>query len=500
MAKSGYILAIDQGTTGTTAILLDGFGKLVGQAKQEIAQIYPRPGWVEHDPEELFTSCLSVTQSLLKDADVSLKQIHALGITNQRETTIVWERETGKPVANAIVWQCRRTAPLCEAMQARGLEGVVRAKTGLPIDPYFSATKIRWILDNISDGQGRAERGELLFGTVDSWLLWKLTNGALHATDITNAARTMLFNIDTLRWDDELLRELDIPLIMLPQVKSSSEVYSYTNEGVFMGQSVPIAGVAGDQHAALFGQACFQTGMTKNTYGTGSFLLLHTGETPVTPDRMLATVASRIGGHLQYALEGSIFATGAAVQWLRDGLGFFDDAAQIEALAGSVDSSDGVYLVPAFVGLGAPHWDPYARGTILGLTRGSTKAHISRATLEAIAFQTRDVVEALEAESGTRMEVLRADGGASRNDLLMQIQADLLGRPIMRAAAAEATALGAAYLAGLAVGVWRDLDELAALATSDRTFEPEMSADRRDELYHGWLRAVERAKGWASDG
>ncbi|MCH7786626.1 MAG: glycerol kinase [Chloroflexi bacterium] len=383
MAKSGYILAIDQGTTGTTAILLDGFGKLVGQAKQEIAQIYPRPGWVEHDPEELFTSCLSVTQNLLKEADVSLKQIHALGITNQRETTIVWERETGRPVANAIVWQCRRTAPLCEAMQARGLEGVVRAKTGLPIDPYFSATKIRWILDNVSDGQGRAERGELLFGTVDSWLLWKLTNGALHATDVTNASRTMLFNIDTLRWDDELLRELDIPLIMLPQVKSSSEVYGYTNEGVFMGQSVPIAGVAGDQHAALFGQACFQTGMTKNTYGTGSFVLMNTGARRVSSgEGLITTIAWSIGGEVTYALEGSIFSTGATVQWLRDGLQFIEKASDVDALAASVTDNGGVYLVPAFTGLGAPHWDMHARGTIVGITRGTTRAHIARAALE----------------------------------------------------------------------------------------------------------------------
>ncbi|MCI0856058.1 MAG: glycerol kinase GlpK [Chloroflexi bacterium] len=496
MAK--HVLALDQGTSSSRAVLYDEAGAAVAVEQREFPQIYPQAGWVEHDPEQIWTSQLECAQDVLRVSGVGLKDVAGIGITNQRETTIVWERATGRPIANAIVWQCRRTAERCDELKRAGVERLVRERTGLLLDPYFSATKVQWLLENVPGAREKAEAGELAFGTVDSWLIYKLTGGRTHVTDATNASRTMLFGLRG-EWDGELLETFGIPESMLPEVVDSSGVVAETDTELF-GASIPIAGIAGDQQAALFGQACFQSGDAKNTYGTGSFLLLHTGETPVTPDRMLATVASRIGGHLQYALEGSIFATGAAVQWLRDGLGFFDDAAQIEALAGSVDSSDGVYLVPAFVGLGAPHWDPYARGTILGLTRGSTKAHISRATLEAIAFQTRDVVEALEAESGTRMEVLRADGGASRNDLLMQIQADLLGRPIMRAAAAEATALGAAYLAGLAVGVWRDLDELAALATSDRTFEPEMSADRRDELYHGWLRAVERAKGWASDG
>ena len=496
MAK--HVLALDQGTSSSRAVLYDEAGAAVAVEQREFPQIYPQAGWVEHDPEQVWTSQLECAQDVLRVSGVRLEDVAGIGITNQRETTIVWERATGRPIANAIVWQCRRTAERCDELRRAGVEAKIRERTGLLLDAYFSATKVQWLLENVPGARDKAEAGELAFGTVDSWLIYRLTGGRTHVTDATNASRTMLFGLDG-AWDDELLETFGIPSSMMPEVVDSSGVVAETDPELF-GASIPIAGIAGDQQAALFGQACFQSGDAKNTYGTGSFLLLHTGDTPATPDRMLATVASRIGGRLQYALEGSIFATGAAVQWLRDGLGFFDDAAQIEALAGSVDSSDGVYLVPAFVGLGAPHWDPYARGTILGLTRGSTKAHISRATLEAIAFQTRDVVEALEAESGTRMEVLRADGGASRNDLLMQIQADLLGRPIMRAAAAEATALGAAYLAGLAVGVWRDLDELAALATSDRTFEPEMSADRRDELYHGWLRAVERAKGWASDG
>ena len=496
MAK--HVLALDQGTSSSRAVLYDEAGVAVAVEQREFPQIYPQAGWVEHDPEQIWRSQLECARDVLRVSGVRLEDVAGIGITNQRETAIVWERATGRPIANAIVWQCRRTAERCDELRRAGVEAKVRERTGLLLDAYFSATKVQWLLENVPGAREKAEAGELAFGTVDSWLIYKLTGGRMHVTDATNASRTMLFGLSG-EWDTELLETFGIPESMLPEVVDSSGVVAETDPELF-GASIPIAGIAGDQQAALFGQACFHSGDAKNTYGTGSFLLLHTGETPATPDRMLATVASRIGGRLQYALEGSIFVTGAAVQWLRDGLGFFDDVAQIEALAGSVESSDGVYLVPAFVGLGAPHWDPYARGTILGLTRGSTKAHISRATLEAIAFQTRDVVEALEAESGTRLDVLRADGGASRNDLLMQIQADVLGRPIMRSAAAEATALGAAYLAGLAVGVWRDLDELAALATFDRTFEPAMSAAQRDEMYGGWLRAVERAKGWASDG
>ncbi len=500
MAKSGYIMAIDQGTTGTTAILLDGFGKLVGQAKQEVAQIYPRPGWVEHDPEELFTSCMSVTEALLKDTDVSPEQLHALGITNQRETTIVWERESGQPVTNAIVWQCRRTAQLCESMQARGLEGIVRAKTGLPIDPYFSATKIRWILDNISNGQNRAERGELLFGTVDSWLLWKLTNGAMHATDMTNASRTMLFNIDTLRWDDDLLRELDIPAAMLPNVKSSSEVYGHTSEGIFMGCAVPIAGIAGDQHAALFGQACFQPGMTKNTYGTGSFVLMNTGARRMSSSEgLITTIAWNIGGEVTYALEGSIFSTGSTVQWLREGLQFIEKASDVDALVASVTDNGGVYLVPAFTGLGAPHWDMHARGTIVGMTRGTTRGHIARAALEAMAYQTRDVIDAMKKDTGVEVPVLRVDGGGTASELMMQFQSDILGIPVERSAIVETTALGVAYLAGLATGFWRNLDEIADLRESDQSFQPNIDTNKNDGLYRQWKRALERSKGWASD-
>jgi glycerol kinase len=411
---------------------------------------------------------------------------------------VVWERATGRPIANAIVWQCRRTADDCERLRAEGLEPLVRERTGLVIDAYFSATKVRWLLDHVDGARKRAERGELAFGTVDSWLISRLTGGRVHATDATNASRTMLFNLHDGAWDGELLDLLGVPAAMLPEVVDSSGVIAECDASL-LGASVPIAGVAGDQQAALFGQACFRPGDAKNTYGTGSFLLLHTGGRPPSAERLLATVASRLEGKLQYALEGSIFVTGAAVQWLRDGLRFFEQAHEIEALAASVESSDGVYVVPAFVGLGAPHWDPYARGAIFGITRGTTQAHIARATLKAIAFQTRDALEAMEEESGIRLDALRADGGASRNDLLMQLQADLLGRPVVRSAVAETTALGAAYLAGLGVGLWSGLDDVARRWRSDRTFEPRLGAARREELYAGWRRAVERAKGWAQE-
>ena len=500
-SRAGYILSIDQGTTGTTAILVDVSGRVLWRVSREIAQIYPRPGWVEHDPAELFESCLEVVDELLDETETGPRQIEALGITNQRETAVVWERETGRPVANAVVWQCRRTAALCDAMRARGLESTVRERTGLPIDAYFSATKVRWLLDNVPDGQSRAEAGELLFGTVDSWLLWNLTNGLTHATDVTNASRTMLFDTGALSWDRGLMDALDVPPRMMPEVKPSCGVFAHAGGNMFGGQSIPIAGVAGDQHAALFGQACFEPGMAKNTYGTGSFVLMNTGTSRVRSDNgLITTPAWALGDGVAYALEGSIFSTGATVQWLRDGLGIITDAAETGPLAASVEDNGGVYLVPAFTGLGAPHWDMYARGTIVGVTRGTTAAHLARAALEATAYQTRDVVEAMTADAGVELPLLRVDGGGAANDFLMQFQADLLGVPIQRAAA-ETTALGAAYLAGLAVGFWESLDEIEALpdaGSEGRTFEPRMGEEQRETLYGEWKRAVERAAAWAS--
>jgi len=503
VAKSGYILSIDQGTTGTTAVLVDGSGRMLWSASREIAQIFPRPGWVEHDPIELFESCMAVVDELLEETEISPRQIEAIGITNQRETTVVWERDSGRPVANAVVWQCRRTAALCDALKAQGLEADFRDRTGLPIDAYFSGTKVRWILDNIPDGQRGAEAGELAFGTVDSWLLWNLTNGLTHATDVTNASRTMLFNTGTLRWDSNLLDHLDIPTAMLASVGQSSEVVAYTGGNLFGGQSIPIAGVAGDQHAALFGQACYRPGMAKNTYGTGSFVLMNTGPERVESSRgLITTPAWGIGDTVTYALEGSIFSTGATVQWLRDGLGIIEKASDTDALAASLADNGGVYLVPAFTGLGAPHWDMYARGTIVGITRGTTRAHFARAALEATAYQTRDVIEAMVADAGVDVPVLRVDGGGTANDFLMQFQSDILGIPIERSAVAETTALGAAYLAGLAVGMWESLDEIEELRgdeAADRTFEPRMSEDERDSLYAEWGGALDRASAGAAD-
>ena len=493
-----YVLALDQGTSSSRAVLFDEEGAPFATEQREFPQIYPRPGWVEHDPNAIWSSQLEAARSVLRTAGVAAEQVAAIGITSQRETTIVWERATGRPVANAIVWQCRRTADRCAELRRQGLEPLIRERTGLVIDAYFSATKVRWLLDHVADGQRRAEAGELVFGTVDTWLLFRLTGGRLHATDATNASRTMLFNLELGRWDDDLLRLFDIPAAMLPEVVDSSGVVAEC-EASLLGAAIPIAGIAGDQQAALFGQACFRRGEAKNTYGTGSFLLLHTGDEVMKTSNLLSTVASRLHGRLQYALEGSIFVSGAAVQWLRDGLQIIDSAADVEPLAASVESSDGVFVVPAFVGLGAPHWDPYARGAMLGITRGTTKAHIARATLEAIALQTRDVLEAMEAESGLHLAELRVDGGASRNELLMQLQADLIGRPVVRSAVAETTALGAAYLAGIGVGVWSGADDVAGRWRSDRTFEPKMAEAQRDELYAGWRRAIERAKGWAID-
>jgi glycerol kinase len=498
MPGEGYILALDQGTTGSTALLFDEEGQVVSSAYREVQQFYPQPGWVEQDPQELLRTSVAVVQEALQKAGVAVAQVRGVGITNQRETTVVWNRHTGEPVSNAIVWHCRRTAELCEELKQKGMSQVIREKTGLIIDAYFSATKLRWLLDHIPQGQYRAEQGELLFGTVDSWLIWNFTGGAVHVTDYSNASRTMLFNIHTLQWDKELLTGLNIPEVLLPQVMPSSQVYGETTGGLLGGSQVPLGAVAGDQQAALFGQACFEPGMAKNTYGTGSFLLLNTGSRPVLPKSgLVTTVGWGLAGQVSYAIEGSIFITGAAVQWLRDGLGLITEAAESEALAHSVPDNGGVYFVPAFAGLGAPYWDMYARGIIIGLTRGTTKAHLARATLEGIAYQARDVVEAMGTEANLQIPQLRVDGGGTANAFLMQFQADILGIPIQVAAVAETTALGAAYLAGLAVGLWRDTTEIARHWRAAKTYEPSMSTDQRETLYADWKRAVERAGGWA---
>ncbi len=497
MPGKSYILVIDQGTTGSAALVFDDSGQVVSSADREIRQIYPQPGWVEHDPIEIFQTSLAVAKEALQKAGVTASQVRGMGITNQRETTVVWDRKTGAPVSNAIVWQCRRTAPLCEALKQRGLSALIKEKTGLPIDAYFSATKLRWILDRIPEGQSRARQGDLLFGTIDSWLVWNLTGGAVHITDYSNASRTMLFNISTLEWDKELLAILDIPEAVLPKVVPSSQVYGETALGLLGDAPVPLAGIAGDQQAALFGQACYDVCMAKNTYGTGCFILLNTGDKPVPSEKgLITTMAWGLDGKFAYAMEGSIFITGAAIQWLRDGLGLIKTAGESEQLALSVTHNDGVYFVPAFVGLGAPYWDMYARGTIVGLTRGSTAGHLVRATLESIAYQVRDVVDVMSEEACLQLAMLRVDGGGTANSLLMQFQADILGVPIQPSQVTETTSLGAAYLAGLAVGMWKDTAELARMWRAARTYEPNMSADQREMLYAGWRRAVERARGW----
>jgi glycerol kinase len=495
-----YILALDQGTTSSRALLLDRRGEIVALAQKEFAQLYPRPGWVEHDPRDIWSSQAGVAAEALTRAGVGASAIAAIGITNQRETTIVWDRATGQPIYNSIVWQDRRTASYCDELKARGFEPMVRAKTGLPIDAYFSATKIRWILDHVEGAREQARSGRLAFGTVDSWLLWHLTRGALHATDVTNAARTMLFDIHALQWDDELLELFEIPRAMLPEVRSSSEVYGHTAAALFAAE-IPLAGVAGDQHAALFGQMCMQPGMVKNTYGTGCFLVMNTGAQPIeSSHNLVTTVAWQAGGQTQYALEGSIFIAGAVVQWLRDGLGLIRSAAEIEALAASVPHSDGVYFVPAFAGLGAPHWNAHARGSLFGVTRGTTSAHIARAALDAIAYQSYDVLAAMEADSAMRINELRVDGGACANNLLMQFQADLLGVDVLRPRSSESTALGAGYLAGLAVGYWHDVDELQRQWMLDRRFTPSMPPDEVQQRLAGWQRAIGAAKAWAGAG
>ena len=487
-----YLLAMDQGTTSCRAIIFSSDGTMVGTAQKEFTQIFPHDGWVEHDPTEIWATQIGVAHEALAKTGLDGVDIAAIGITNQRETTVVWDKHTGKPVYNAIVWQCRRTADYCDSLKEQGYGDLVRAKTGLLIDSYFSATKIRWILQNVPGAMEKAQNGDLLFGTVDTWLIWMLTGGKVHATDPSNAARTMLYNIHELCWDAELLELFGIPACMLPEVLPSSGVFGYTKLSLF-GTEVPIAGVAGDQQAALFGQCCFDKGDVKNTYGTGGFMLMNTGETAVTSQNGLVTsIAWRIGDKTQYVLEGSVFVCGAAVQWLRDGLGIIRSSADTEKLARSVPDNGGVYFVPAFVGLGAPYWDPYARGSIVGLTRAATKAHIVRATLEAMAYQTADVLAVMEQEAGTAVNSLKVDGGASANKFLLQFQADVTGKQIVRPCCIETTALGAACLAGLAVGVYDSLDAIHKIYRPDAQFDAQMSDEQRNTLYTGWKKAVER--------
>ncbi len=489
------ILALDQGTSSSRAILFDAQGSIIAMSQQEFRQIYPRSGWVEHDPEEIWRSQLAVAKAVIAKAAIAVADIKAIGITNQRETTVVWDKHSGQAVYNAIVWQDRRTAALCDQLKAEGLAEAIKQKTGLVIDAYFSGTKINWILENVPHAREKAERGDLLFGTIDSWLLWKLSGGAVHATDYSNASRTMLYHIRDLKWDEALLQRLEIPSSMLPKVCPSSEVYAETIP-TLLGAAIPIAGIAGDQQAALFGQCCFEAGMAKNTYGTGCFMLMNTGTMAVpSHSGLLTTIAWGLDGVVEYALEGAVFIAGAAIQWLRDEVKILDSAGDSEYYARKVEDNGGVYIVPAFAGLGAPYWDMYARGAIFGLTRGTNKAHIVRATLESLAYQTCDVLRAMEKDAGLQLQLLRADGGASANSFLMQFQADMLGVPVLRASVAETTALGAAYLAGLAIGFWKK-GELQAQAKAAQSFEPKMIEDLRSRYYKIWLKAVDRAKGW----
>jgi len=495
-----YILALDQGTTSSRAILFDKAGNIVQVAQKEFTQYYPQPGWVEHNANEIWGSVLAVLGEVFGKGQIEPSQIEGIGITNQRETTVVWDKSTGDPIYNAIVWQSRQTSGICDDLKEKGYEQMVREKTGLVIDAYFSGTKVKWILDNVEGAREKAEKGDLLFGTIDTWLIWKLSNGRAHVTDYTNASRTMLFNIYTLEWDKELLEMLEIPSSMLPKVRPSSEVYANTSAEIFFGQEVPVAGAAGDQQAALFGQACFEAGMAKNTYGTGCFMLMNTGEKAVPSEHgLLTTIAWGVDGKVEYALEGSIFVAGAAVQWLRDGLRVVDNAPQSEELALKVDSTEGVYVVPAFTGLGAPYWDMDARGAIFGLTRGTTREHLVRATLESLAYQTRDVLSAMEADSGITLNTLRVDGGAVKNNFLMQFQSDLLAVPVERPVVNETTALGAAYLAGLATGFWKDKEEIAKNWAIDQTFEPVVDEEKREALYFGWKRAVNSTMHWSKN-
>ncbi|MBC3937498.1 glycerol kinase [Anaerotruncus massiliensis (ex Liu et al. 2021)] len=490
-----YVLALDQGTTSSRAILFDREQNIVGMAQKEFTQFYPKEGWVEHDPMEIYSSQYAVMMEVIAQSGVDVREISAIGITNQRETTILWDKSTGRPVYNAIVWQCRRTADIIDDLGARGLSGYIREATGLVPDAYFSGTKIKWILDHVEGARERAERGEILFGTVDSWLIWKLTGGAVHVTDYTNASRTMIYNIRTLDWDRKLLDALDIPRAMLPEVRGCSEIYGYA---AVQGVRIPIAGIAGDQQAALFGQCCFAPGEAKNTYGTGCFLLMNTGGTPcVSENGLLTTIAIGLNGKVQYALEGSVFVGGAVIQWIRDEMRFINESRDAEYYARKVPDTGGVYLVPAFTGLGAPHWDMYARGCIVGITRGTRREHIIRAAQESIAYQSYDLVKAMERDTGIALAELNVDGGASRDRFLMQFQADILGKRVCRPMIRETTALGAAYLAGLATGVWKDLDELKKLWSCDIRFDPDMEEPTRQRLLSGWRKAVGRSLDWA---
>lgn len=494
-----YVLSLDQGTTSSRAILFDKAGNIVGMAQKEFTQIYPKAGWVEHDPMEIWGTQSGVAREVLEKTGTKAQDVAAIGITNQRETTVVWDKNTGKPIYNAIVWQDRRTAGICDELKERGLESYVRENTGLVIDAYFSGTKVKWILDNVDGAREKAENGDLLFGTIDTWLIWNLTRGRKHVTDFSNASRTMIYNIQELSWDERMLKELNIPTSLLPEVKPSSEIYGTTDPDLFGGAEIPISGVAGDQQAALFGQACFEPGMAKNTYGTGCFMLMNTGEKAVASESgLLTTIAWGLDGKVEYALEGSIFIAGAAVQWLRDGIKLIDTAPDSEYFASKVNDTDGVYVVPAFAGLGAPYWDMYARGAIFGLTRGTKKEHIVRATLESLAYQTKDVLSAMESDSGIHLQALRVDGGATANNLLMQFQADILGVNVERPAVLETTALGAAYLAGLAVGFWKR-EEILDNALIERIFAPQMDTETRTKLYKGWQKAVRRTMNWEKE-
>ena len=494
-----YILALDQGTTSSRAILFDKSGSIVSLAQKEFTQLFPQAGWVEHDANEIWSTQFGVAAEAISKAGLSVENIAAIGITNQRETTIVWDRTTGNPIYNAIVWQDKRTAAFCDSLKVNGTDKMIQQKTGLVVDAYFSATKIKWVLDNVTGARDKADKGELCFGTVDSWLLWKFTKGMVHATDVSNASRTMLCNIHSLQWDPELLEIFSIPASMLPEIHSSSEVYGYT-QNILSAHNVPIAGIAGDQHAALFGQMCIRPGMVKNTYGTGCFMLMNTGQKPViSTNNLLTTVAWQVNGITEYALEGSVFIAGAIIQWLRDSLGFIKTSAEVEILAKQVKNSEGVFVVPAFAGLGAPHWNQQARGIITGLTRGSSAAHIARAALDSIAYQTMDVLKAMEADSGISIKELRVDGGGTVNDMLMQFQSDILNTVVVRPVITETTALGAAYLAGLAVGYWENIEDIQNQWQVDKTFSPTMEEPERNKLSKEWQRSVRAAKAWADD-
>ena len=495
-----YIMALDQGTTSSRAIIFNHEGEIVKVAQNEFTQYYPKAGWVEHDPMEIWGTQSGVAREVLETAGIRPEEIAAIGITNQRETTVVWDKITGRPIYNAIVWQCRRTAGICNDLKARGLEDYIKDNTGRVVDAYFSGTKIKWILDNVEGAREKSEKGQLLFGNIDTWLIWNLTRGKVHVTDYSNASRTMIYNIKELKWDEKLLKELDIPISMLPQVKQSSEVYGVTDHQTFGGAEIPIAGIAGDQQAALFGQACFEPGMAKNTYGTGCFMLMNTGEKMIpSKNGLLTTIAWGVDGKVEYALEGSIFVAGALIQWLRDELQLISDAMDSEYFATKVEDSNGVYIVPAFVGLGAPYWDMYARGIIVGLSRGANKSHIIRAALEAIAYQTKDVLNAMQEDSGINLQELKVDGGAVENNFLMQFQSDILGVTVQRPSITETTALGAAYLAGLAVGFWADKDEITKKWSVNRVFNPEMEEEEQVRLYKGWKKAVSRSLKWEEE-